>query len=68
VTTIVFLAAGAVAATTLGLALMLCVAAARADRQMRNALLDALGWSPRDDWALAETQQGAVPHKEHAAS
>jgi hypothetical protein len=36
VTTIVLLAAGAVAATSLGLALMLCVAAARADRQMKT--------------------------------
>ena len=65
--TIVLLAAGAVAVASLVLALMLCVAAARADRQMLNALPDAGGWNPRDDWAPAE-KQGGMPYKEHAAS
>jgi hypothetical protein len=67
-TTVVLLAGAAVAATSLGLALMFCVAAARADRQMRDALLDALGWTPRDDWAPANPQPGSVPYEERAAS
>jgi hypothetical protein len=67
-TTIVLLSAGVVAATSLGLALTLCVAAGRADRQMRNALLDALGWSAPDRWAEARAETGAVPYKEHTAS
>jgi hypothetical protein len=66
-TTIVLLAAAAVAATSLGLALMLCVAAARADRHLRNALLEALGWKPQDEWALLNRQQGAVPYKGRTA-
>jgi hypothetical protein len=69
VTTVVLLTAGAVAATSLGVALMLCVAAARADRQMREALLDALGWEPREEWTITpKPQQGGVPYKERAAS
>jgi len=66
-TTIVLLSAGAVAATSLGLALMLCVAAGRADQQMRNALLDALGWSAPDHWTEARAQPGGAPYKEHTA-
>ena len=46
-TTLVFLVAGAVAATSLCFALMLCVSAARADRRLRAALLEALGYKQR---------------------
>jgi hypothetical protein len=67
-TTIVLLAAAAVAVTSLGIALMLCFAAARADRRLHNALLEALGWKAQEDWALMNRQQGAVPYKERAAS
>jgi hypothetical protein len=69
VTTVVLLAAGAAAATSLGVALMLCAAAARADRRTREALLDALGWNPREEWTITtKPQQGGVPYKERAAS
>lgn len=67
-TMIVLLAALAVTATSLALALMLCVAAARADRRLRNAMPDALGWNAQDDWVMLNRQQGAVPYKERAAS
>ena len=66
--TVLLAAAVVVAATSLGLALMLCVVAARADRNQRNALLEALGWKTQDEWALLNRQQGAVPYKERAAS
>jgi len=66
-TTIALLAAAAVAMTSLLCALMLCIAAARADRHLRNALLEALGWNPQDDWAMAQQQQG-MRYKQRATS
>jgi hypothetical protein len=66
-TTIALLAAAAVAMTSLLCALMLCIAAARADRHLRNAMLDALGWNPQDDWAMTQQQQG-LRYKSRATS
>lgn len=66
-TTVALLAAAAVAATSLGLALMLCVAAARADRRLRGAVLDMLGWPAQEDWAR-DRQQSGTSYEERAAS
>jgi hypothetical protein len=68
-TTIALLAAAAVAMASLLCALMLCLAAARADRRVRSALLEALGWNPQDEWAAAQKQPTAgVRYKQRATS
>lgn len=59
-TTVVLVAAGAVTFTSTALALMLCVSGARADRRLRNALLEALGWRTHD-WALLERPPRSLP-------
>lgn len=59
-TTVVLVAAGAVTFSSTALALMLCVCGARADRRLRNALLEALGWRA-NDWAVLERPPGSVP-------
>ncbi len=51
-TTLVLLAAAVVGVTALGFALMLCAAAARADRRIDGAMLDRPGWPGRDELAL----------------
>jgi hypothetical protein len=65
-TTIALVVLG-VATASFACALMLCVAAARADRRLRSAMLDALGWSPQDEWALVKTEH-SVRYKQRAAS
>jgi len=68
VTTLLLVAVAVTAVATL-LALMLCVAAARADRRLRGAMLaDSHGWRPQDDWMRSELSQTKLPYREHAAN
>lgn len=55
---------GARGVTATGFALMLCAAAAPADRRFDGAMLERLAWPGRDEWLLDGGRRVEIPSEE----